>query len=787
MSSSLEAVVKNAEEIAEGVIPEEIIEEVIEEEQVEWMGPQEEEEEIYYQERELLHHHQMVGYDEADDPYQSFLPVRNGDAYFSLNLPDLLSKPYQIPQENGNSVRLILCFNKKCQRQVAFDGCLYTIKGYVSETQWNTWRCINEQCFGEIQTTPEFTEIRLPSGHNQDCSISEELQIAIRIAVYDMRLLAEFTDAPLEDIYMGGVNKIKAEFPDGVILFPQFETLEITLKDHRLNKIYRKRFEMQKFRDKQKRMNMTPDEVLFAENSSGLIKFRRTKPFPPSLCNECNDHLISTNLPSQDQLISHYMYNHNRRMTIERYEFKDVSAFDQYLRELNSHSRYKLKRMGLADENMYYLCSHDDRLAKTGVGRASRLQSQNCHCTAFIRVFDWRIVSKREGARIMIDYCLEHQPHVYEPEPYQQRQQMRRDGTYVVNPPTFQKEFIDYYTPEVFMRDIEDRRIRSQKILLGELPVVLPPERDAPKRPVELKPYLPSARMKVSFGARSLAPPYAAQIAAGSTQPYVDPYREMESPHRLRQKQQRLPIRSYQKVEVERGEPMGHVEQQNQPSTSNSSGEQAPPPRIYITQKPYSRLTERQNFKDIYTFNAICKVEDTCLSILNRLQSCQHAKVGLAYREKLLGILRNANNDLGLVDGSTEEEWNTSWALQKPVRGRPRKRARLDGDEEDTDGDMEFTQGDDDVEEEKEHPETSEKDEKPVLSPQKCLEQEQEPVEEEPVEEPMEAEQVEEPVEELEPVEPVHSPLEAKPEPQPQDLTTRSGRARKPPARLAEN
>uniref|UniRef100_A0A1I7TL31 C2H2-type domain-containing protein n=1 Tax=Caenorhabditis tropicalis TaxID=1561998 RepID=A0A1I7TL31_9PELO len=436
--TALETIVKNAEDIG---MQEEIIEEVIEEEQV-WMGQQEVMPQDGYYSQELLDDHQLVEYEDADS-YQAFLPIRNGDAYFSLNLPDLVSKQHQFTQEGGATIRLVSCFNKKCQRQVACNGYLYTIKDYVSDTQWNNWRCINDHCFGEIRTTPDFTEIRECHGHVETCPNPDELQIAIRIAVYDARLLAEFTDTPLDNLYFGAVERIKVDYPDGVLLFPPFEVIKSTLEDHRINKIYRKRFEMQKFKDKQKKMNMTPDEVLFAENSSGMIKFRRTKPFPVSLCNDCNEQFISTNLPSQDQLVAHYMYNHDRRMTIERFEFKDVNAFDQYLRELNAQSRYKMKRMGLADENMYYLCGHDDRISKNGVGRASRLQQQNCHCTAFIRVFDWRIVSKREGSRITVDYCLEHQPHPYEPE-IQFQTSTRRN-----NNQNFQKEFIDYYTPEI--------------------------------------------------------------------------------------------------------------------------------------------------------------------------------------------------------------------------------------------------------------------------------------------------------------------------------------------------
>ncbi|CAO4363493.1 unnamed protein product [Caenorhabditis nigoni] len=669
--SSLDAIVKNAEDIAfqEG---EEIIEEVIEGGEV-WMGEMGAEDGAYYQAHDLMEH-QIVEYDDPD-AYQSFLPVRGGDPFYSMNLPDLMSRIHHITQEDGSVVRLVSCFNRKCQRQVAFKGYLYTIKDWVSETDWNTWKCINDQCFGELRTVPDFSNIEIAREHVESCP-SDETQIVIRLGVYDARLLAEFTDTNLPELYENVKEKVKGDFPEiDKELFPSFLAIKDTLKDHRHNRIYRKRFEMQKFRDKQRKLNMTADEVLFAENGCGLIKPRRTKPFPLSLCPECNDHILSTSLPSQDQLISHLMYNHGRRMTIERYEFKDLNLFEHWLRELNSNSRHKMRRMGLADENMYYLCVHDDRLAKTGIGRASRVQPQNCHCTAFIRIFDWRIVSKEETARITIDYCLEHQPHPYDPR-YQPRGARP--------PPTssmfHQREYIDYYTPEVFMRDQEDRKMRSQKIQGEHISIV-----NSEKRPIEVKTYCPPGRVRASFGTRALAPPLAAQLAAGTTQPFVNAYDDVEtsSPKRQAPPRQynRQPIRNYKDEPPAEAPPRVPEEDPN-----------LPPPRIYLTQKPYTRMTERQNFKDIYTFNAICKVEDSCLSLLNRLQSCQHARVGLGYKEKIQAILRNTNSDPGLIDGSTEEEMRESWVLQKPTRGRPRKRQKMEeeGEEDGEDDDVEI-------------------------------------------------------------------------------------------------
>ncbi|CAI2293142.1 unnamed protein product [Caenorhabditis sp. 36 PRJEB53466] len=735
--------IKSGERIEmQGEIIEDVIEqEAIEVEQCEWMGEgvvlEDQGAPAYFNE---LIDHQMVEFDESDQ-FQALLPVRNGVPVLSLNLPDLLSKPINFSENE----RMIMCFNKKCQRQLAFAGFLYTIKDYVLETEWNNWRCVNSHCFGEIRTTPSLSEVRICHEHARGCP-QDDLQIRIRIAVYDARLMAEFTDAPLETLYAGAQGRIKEDFPDASCLLPSFQNLKSTLEDHRINKIYRKRFEMQNLRDKQKKMGMTPDEVVFTENASGLIKFRRTKPFPPSMCSECNEQLISNSMPSQDNLIAHYMYNHGRRMTIERFEFKDVNLFDQYLRELNLLSRHKLKRMGLADENMYYLCTQDDRLAKTGVGRATRMQEQNCHCTAFIRVFDWRIVSKQEGSRITIDYCLEHQQHPQEP-----------------SSPNPSKEEYDYYTPEVFICDIEERRRRTVK-LLGDVD-------SGKKRTLEPRTYVPPGRARPCFGTRALAPPLAAQLAAGTTSPFVDLYAEQSSINSRPRPKFRQNIRTaYPKVEEE-------------PSTSSSTATTStvPPPRIYISQKPYSRLTKRQHFKDIHTFNAVCKVEDTCLNLLNRLQSCQSARVGLAYREKVNALLRQANVDPALSDGASLEDTEKSWVHQKPLRGRPSKKRKLEEGEEDGESGEDEEDEDVDVEIEK----MTEEEEEEAGGNDTTITTEED---EERSKEEHKSSKIEPNTREDVPKK-VHAKRDRKEEPphlQQTDSTTRSGRQRKVPARLAQ-
>ncbi|CAB3410697.1 unnamed protein product [Caenorhabditis bovis] len=603
---------------------------------------------------------------EYDDGYPSLLPIRDGIPVLSLNLPDLLSKTITFT----TGMKMTLCFNKRCQRQVTFNGYLYTIDGYVHETSWNLWKCVNPMCPGAVRTTGNWQELRVHSEHDPQC-LPDSTQIRLRISIYDLRLMAEFTELPLEELYQGCGNRLKSEDPQVAAIFPSFEAIKLTLEDHRYNKIYRKRFEMQTLKDKQKKLHMTPDEVVYAESTAGMIKFRRTKPFPPSICYLCGEAMQSNSLPSQDQLIGHLLFSHGKQLIIERFVFKEVNLFEQYMRELNVYSRHRMKRMGLADENMYFLCSCDDRLGKTGNGRAGKNQDQNTHCTAFIRVFDWRLIVKRETEKVVVDYCLEHPCH---------------DALYGA------EDCLEFFTPEAFVRESEDRKLRTQKFLdetsLQRL-----------KRPIELRSVNPTTRLKSSFGSRSMAPPIAAQIAGGNTQPYVDSFYSNEDPNIEARKKYRTSIREIivgnkkNEDSDDSSQPTpSTVRNESTPPLSMSPTKQPPPPapqsRLPLTNtaKDRERVTIRTNFKEIYTFNAVTKIEDACIRIVQRLQNCRSNRVALGYKDKIKSILNKALSDPALADDAPIGDHENSWVLAKNVRGRPRKIAQSDDDDDDDDG-----------------------------------------------------------------------------------------------------
>ncbi|KHJ83244.1 hypothetical protein OESDEN_17059, partial [Oesophagostomum dentatum] len=146
------------------------------------------------------------------------------------------------------------------------------------------------------------------------------------------------------------VDKVVAEHNDIISLFPPFESLKSNLEDHRAYHIYRKRF-----------ANEARETDINAWSFDSLpgnaAKFRRTKPFPPSLCMSCSAEFRSTpEVPSQDQLLEHMLFDHGRKSAIvNRFIFEESGLFEvlnalQWIRELQYHSKYRMKKMGIHDE-----------------------------------------------------------------------------------------------------------------------------------------------------------------------------------------------------------------------------------------------------------------------------------------------------------------------------------------------------------------------------------------------------------------------------------------------------
>ncbi|OZC12440.1 hypothetical protein X798_00071 [Onchocerca flexuosa] len=344
-----------------------------------------------------------------------------GEISLTMDLEDLVSRT--ITFDNGE--RIILCFSKRCRPQIAWNGHLYVAASDLSEVSYTKWRCVNEGCPGALRTSPGLTELRSSGHHHLTTCKPDDLRVRLRIVIYDLRLMAEFTDDPLEDLY---IEKLAAENPDVLALFPPLDTLVKRLTKHREYKIYRRRFEYEKIMAERRRGLHSKD----LDCAPAML--RRMRPFPPSVCIECGISIVTdADTTSQENFVDHVSQDHQREATCQYYSFPGVHLFEQWMRELQQRSRYKIRRFSMHNESLFFLCAADDRWCRTyGVN------SDGLHCTAFVRVYDYRRVSRQETRVLRIQYCLDHNFHSDE------------DAT--VDAP---------FTPEIFMHEVEERRLRT--------------------------------------------------------------------------------------------------------------------------------------------------------------------------------------------------------------------------------------------------------------------------------------------------------------------------------------
>ncbi|VDO21530.1 unnamed protein product [Brugia timori] len=354
-----------------------------------------------------------------------------GEISLTMDLEDLVSRT--ITFDNGE--RIILCFSKRCRPQIAWNGHLYVAASDLSEVSYTKWRCVNEGCPGALRTSPGLTELRSSGHHHLTTCKPDDLRVRLRIVIYDLRLMAEFTDDPLEDLY---IEKLAAENPDVLALFPPLDTLVKRLTKHREYKVYRRRFEYEKIMAERRRGLHSKD------CTPGML--RRMRPFPPSVCIECGISIVTdADTTSQENFVDHVSQDHQREATCQYYSFPGVHLFEQWMRELQQRSRYKIRRFSMHNESLFFLCAADDRWCRTyGVN------SDGLHCTAFVRVYDYRRVSRQETRVLRIQYCLDHNFHSVGIE-------RKLNWCFIDEDATVDAPF----TPEVFMHEVEERRLRT--------------------------------------------------------------------------------------------------------------------------------------------------------------------------------------------------------------------------------------------------------------------------------------------------------------------------------------
>ncbi|EYC25642.1 hypothetical protein Y032_0011g1311 [Ancylostoma ceylanicum] len=509
----------------------------------------------------------------------------------NLNLPDLLSRA--ITFTNGS--KMYLCFSKKCRKQLAFDGHLYNIDGFVKPASWNFWRCANPLCKGAIRTSPNITELRVREPHSSAC-IPDDVQIRLRITIYDLRLMAEFTDVPLGALYHAYLEKVATEHSDIVNLFPTFPALKSNLEDHRANVIYRRRFALEA-------RESDTNTMYYESFGAAAPKFKKTKPFPPSLCMSCSGEFRSTpEVPSQDFLLEHMFFDHNRKTAvISRFTFEEPGLFEQWVRELQFHSKYKLKKMGIHDEHMYYLCQNDDRHYKSNHGRSTLV---DMHCTAFIRVHDWRLIIRREVSEVSVDYCLDHFYHSEQADPLEAC-----------------KLLADLFTPEVFMRELVARRERTQQLIQDTgLQRV---KRRAQQPSLKLNPSTTARRDDGDLHDRSSQSHYYEASGEQSSQSdkWVTNHESVFGSAKALQRQ---------KCEFEA------VQQIMEAAPASAEDT----PRNY-TKESYAQsyITKRENFTDAETYNSVLQFEISCDMMKERMQYARNVRTANHYLGRLTRII----------------------------------------------------------------------------------------------------------------------------------------------------
>ncbi|KAK6024047.1 hypothetical protein OSTOST_10151 [Ostertagia ostertagi] len=503
-----------------------------------------------------------------------------------MNLPDLLSRT--IVFTNGS--KMFLCFSKRCRKQLAFEGHLYNINGFVKPANWNLWRCANPSCRGAIRTSPNITELRVREPHCSSCR-PDDIQIRLRITVYDLRLMAEFTDLPLDALYHAYLDKVMNEHTDIVHLFPSFETLRCNLEDHRANlcfyirfivililkmnyalQIYRKRFAGE--------ARETDSQAMYYDSygvgaGNGTAKFRRTKPFPPAW-------VLGLQL---------------------------------------SPSKYRMKKLCLHDEHMYYLCQNDVRHFKN-----NRAGVPEMHCTAFIRVLDWRLIIQGELNEVVVDYCLDHFYHggmllvhsfpcYYSFFPFLIWYSM----TPIEHLPTSKP--VDYFTPEVFMRDLAIRRERTQQLIQDKGLQRIKRRNQPPS--ISINPSLKMRKIDNTPRGRSPQENYydsRNECDPGDSDEWVGNPESVFGSSRAQQRQKVVQQLTHE-------EPTGKFHSRDKES--------------YVP----SYITRRENFFDAETYNTVLQFEMTCDMLKERMQYVRAIQAANHYLGRLTHILDDVMAD----------------------------------------------------------------------------------------------------------------------------------------------
>uniref|UniRef100_A0A1I8AMY2 FLYWCH-type domain-containing protein n=1 Tax=Steinernema glaseri TaxID=37863 RepID=A0A1I8AMY2_9BILA len=345
------------------------------------------------------------------------LPIdpETGEKVFTVTYEEL--KPQVVCMEGDDQVTLF--FSKKCRPQITFRGNVYYLFTEKSQAEsmfkHRRWHCIEPRCTGFIITDEELTKI-------VDCNVvhiascaSDVNKARMKVEMYHLRLLAEYTTCSLQELYADFCDKLLADSAELASFLPTRDTATRMLERHRMQLMIRTRFEFEQ-------LNRIARSG-FEESANAAIRRRVNKTFPKTVCFHCGSAIGELEEGASEQerkknahatrfaqegLVEHLVNDHGEAEVGEKTSIPSLkmSQFKAYLKHLAT-KKHKFVRKGYYAGGTYYLCQCD--------GRAYGYKHQNTipgvHCPAYIKVVEEDDGQLRGDKTASVEFNMNHMFH----------------------------------------------------------------------------------------------------------------------------------------------------------------------------------------------------------------------------------------------------------------------------------------------------------------------------------------------------------------------------------------
>ncbi|TKR95520.1 hypothetical protein L596_009680 [Steinernema carpocapsae] len=343
---------------------------------------------------------------------------KTGEIILTISYEEMCSRV--VCHEANDDVTLF--FSKRCRPQITFKGHVYylfTEKNYTDSDN-RRWHCIEPRCTGFITTDQDCSKIIDCSVCHMTSCLADPNKVRIKVAMYDLRLMAEFTTCPLQQLFADFCDKLVYHSPQLVTLLPPLENVTRMLDLHRTQFLIRTRFE---FEDLNRRSRKEHEGAVAIKHSFLFSKDRRReKVFPKTVCFHCGEQIGEPLEGASDadkkksnyarkfaheSLIQHLNQEHEELIDLETCTFPRISHFRAYLKHLAS-KKNKFIRKGHFVGGTYYLCQCDDRVLSSKVLQNS---IPGVHCPAFFKIVDQDDGLKGDEDLVTVEFCLRHMFH----------------------------------------------------------------------------------------------------------------------------------------------------------------------------------------------------------------------------------------------------------------------------------------------------------------------------------------------------------------------------------------